>query len=188
MERVAREVHVTTMALYRYFPNKEQLIEAMIDLAGGPAPQLDGPPGEWRSRLAEWTHRCASIYREHSWFLQAATARRRIMGPNELEWFDAALRVLRDTGLSFPDQWGAFLALIGHVRSNSEFSSANRQGLSRKQWAAATARLIADDSERYPALASAIRSGSIGSMPDNSDFGLQCILEGIASLANKHRR
>ena len=193
MQRIAGEVGLTTMALYRYFANKDQLVAAMIDHAGGPVPHVDGPPRAWRSRLAEWTRRCAAIYRRHPWFLQAATARRRIMGPNELAWLDAALRVLGDIGLPFPDQWRAFLLVIGHVRSSAEFSFANRQGhtqsVTRKQWALATARVIAHDPGRYPALASAFTSGSFTEAgSDGDDFGLECILEGIEALARKQRR
>jgi AcrR family transcriptional regulator len=189
MERVAREVVVTTMALYRYFANKEQLLDAMIEHAGGPVPALHGAAREWRSRLAEWTRGCAAIYRDHPWFLQAAVARRRVMGPNELGWLDAALSVLGDTGLPFPDQWRTFLVLIGHVRSHAEFSAADKQGLSLEQWAAATARMIANEPARYPALASALDSGAFAGGPsDAPDFGLECILEGIESLVRKRRK
>ena len=55
MQRIAREVNVTTMALYRYFSSKEELIDRMIDSAGGPLPpRISGTPG-WRRRLTEWT-------------------------------------------------------------------------------------------------------------------------------------
>ncbi len=74
MQRIAREVHVTTMALYRYFSSKAELVDLMIDIAGGPAPDLNAVSKKWRPRLNEWTRRCSSIYRKHSWFLQARGA------------------------------------------------------------------------------------------------------------------
>ncbi len=69
MQRIAREVNVTTMALYRYFSSKEELIDRMIDSAGGRLPpRISGAQG-WRQRLVEWTRACSSIYRDHPWFL-----------------------------------------------------------------------------------------------------------------------
>jgi AcrR family transcriptional regulator len=189
MQRIAREVNVTTMALYRYFSSKEELIDRMIDSAGGPLPtRISGARG-WRQRLAEWTRGCSSIYRDHPWFLQAATARRRVMGPNELEWFDAALSALRDAGLVGSEQMGAFHVLIGHVRSQAEFHAKEAKGLSADQWVRVTVELAAKHPERYPALMSAIESG--GFTPPTSDgvgFGLKCILDGIESLARKRRK
>ena len=38
MKKVAEELGVTTMALYRYFPAKADLIRLMIDSTGEPAP------------------------------------------------------------------------------------------------------------------------------------------------------
>ena len=75
MQRIAREVKVTTMALYRYFASKDELVNRMIELAGGPVQKWDGAQAEWRERLRQWSHGCAAIYARHGWFLQAATAR-----------------------------------------------------------------------------------------------------------------
>ncbi len=189
MQRIAREVNVTTMALYRYFSSKEELIDRMIESAGGPLPpRMSGAQG-WRQRLAEWTRACSSIYRDHPWFLQAATARRRVMGPNELAWFDVALSALGDAGLVGSEQMGAFHVLIGHVRSQAEFRAGEAKGLSADQWVRITMELAAKHPERYPALVSAIESGAF-TQPTNGGvgFGLECILDGIESLARKRRK
>ena len=49
MSAVAARIGLTTMALYRYFPNKEALLDAIVD-AG-----LGSPPNRWRSRLSRTT-------------------------------------------------------------------------------------------------------------------------------------
>jgi AcrR family transcriptional regulator len=189
MQRIARKVHVTTMALYRYFSSKAELVDLMIDLAGGPAPDLSVGAKRWRSRLEEWTRRCSSIYRNHPWFLQAATARRRVMGPNELEWLDAALGVLADTGLPARQQHLAFLVLIGHVRSNAEFMAGRAQGPSAEQWESVMARLLGKHRDRYPTLIAAIDSGAFSQSPeDGLEFGLKCILDGIESLVGRQQK
>jgi AcrR family transcriptional regulator len=187
MQRIARKAHVTTMALYRYFSSKAELIDLMIDLAGGPAPDLNiGSAKRWRPRLEEWSRRCSSIYRDHPWFLQAATARRRVMGPNELEWLDAAFGVLGDTGLPARQQHQVFLVLIGLVRSNAEFTAGRAQTPSAEQWVSEMTTLLGKHRDRYPSLIAAIDSGAFSQLPeDGLEFGLKCILDGIESLVGR---
>jgi AcrR family transcriptional regulator len=192
MARVAREAGVTTMALYRYIPGKSELIDLMVDTAIGAAPDLRAISGGWRPRLHEWARRCWSIFRQHPWSLQAATARRRIMGPNELGWLDSVLGVLAETGLSGVEQYQAFLVLIGHVRSHAEFATGGAEGLSAERWESAIVRLLKGQDDRYPGLMAAISSGAFGPTPgDGLAFGLDCILDGLESLiarrARRHR-
>ena len=69
MQRVAREVGVTTMALYRYFPGKADLLDRMIDSASDSPANFGKPSLSWNVRLKKWTRRCLAIYRNHPWFL-----------------------------------------------------------------------------------------------------------------------
>jgi AcrR family transcriptional regulator len=189
MQRIAREVHVTTMALYRYFSSKTELVELMIDIAGGPAPDLDAISGGWRHKLEEWTRRCSSIYSDHPWFLEATTARRRIVGPNEAGWLNSALAALADAGLSGGEQHEAFLILMGHVRSHAEFRAGSAKGLSVERWAAGMTDVLERHRNRYPALAAAICSGAFHPpRGDDLAFGLDCILDGIGSRLTKRRK
>src|SRR5699024_3828121 len=83
MQRVAAEFGFMTMSLYRSFLSKSDLIDFMVDLARGTPPYYDDNP-QGRNKLAECAHQCLDPYRPHLWLLTAATARRRIMGPNEI--------------------------------------------------------------------------------------------------------
>ncbi len=184
MQRVAQEAGVTTMALYRYVKNKEELIDRMIELAGGPAPRPNAKRSDWRDALKEWVKGCTGIYQRHPWFLQAATARRRVMGPNELEWLNAALAALHEAGLTGREQMEAFLVLIGHVRSRADFSAGESKGISAAEWMRVTRELAECQQERYAALLRAIDDGGFSSSrKDDFDFGLECILAGIERMA-----
>ena len=48
MQRVADELGVTKMALYRYLPGKAELVALMIDIGLGEPPRLSDVPGGWR--------------------------------------------------------------------------------------------------------------------------------------------
>ena len=99
MQRLARELGLTTMAIYRYFSGKADVIALMIDsVVEGPV-QFGRPSSAWNVRLKEWARRCLAIYLDHPWFLEATTSRQSLMGPNELSWMEAALAMLAESGL-----------------------------------------------------------------------------------------
>lgn len=70
------------MALYRYFPSKADLLELMIDSAGGSATNFGKLSLPWNVRLKKWARCCLAIYPNHPWFMQATSARQSLMGPN----------------------------------------------------------------------------------------------------------
>jgi AcrR family transcriptional regulator len=184
MQRVADAAGVTPMALYRYFGSKAELVDLMIENAGGPAPGHTARGG-WRAALKTWTHQCAAIYRAHPWFLRA-TAGRRILGPNELAWLESALAILAKAGLDPREQHQACLLLLGHIRSQAEFRAINRDAASARQWAAALRGVLAPSAERYPALLTSLDAGAFQSAPaEDDDFALDCILDGIAAAVRR---
>lgn len=80
----------------------------------------------------------------------------------------------------------AFLLLIGHVRSNAEFSAGDAEGVSPEEWVRITTELVVRHHERYAALLGAIDEGAFApSRRDSFTFGLDCILEGIETMAGR---
>ncbi|WP_216592539.1 TetR/AcrR family transcriptional regulator [Verrucosispora sioxanthis] len=49
MSRVAGELGVATMSLYRYVPTKHDLLDLMVDTAYGPPPRPRGADEGWRA-------------------------------------------------------------------------------------------------------------------------------------------
>jgi AcrR family transcriptional regulator len=188
MQRVARKLGVTTMALYRYFPGKAALVSVMIDCAGGSAPNCGNPSTPWKDRLREWARLCASIYRNHPWFLEATTVRRSVMGPNELSWMEAALATLAEAGLSPKETYYAFLAIIGHIRAYATFEQMRSASGSASKWIRDLGELLRSDAGRYPTLQAALGSGAFSGNPASAfDFGLNSILDGIR-ISVRHRK
>jgi AcrR family transcriptional regulator len=190
MQRVARELGVTTMALYRYFPGKADLLDLMIDSVSTSPPNFGKPSLSWSTRLKEWATRCRAIYRDHPWFLQATSARRSIMGPNELSWMEAALGILAESGLALDDRHPAFLALIGHVRGHATFQQILKYNESPETWLRELTRALKSDARRFPASLAAMDSGAFSKGSARAfDFGLECILDGIrARVAQKQSK
>jgi len=184
MQGVARMVGVTTMALYRYFPGKADLLDLMIDSASDSAPNFGKPTSPWSTRLKEWARRCLAIYQNHPWFLEATSVRRSIMGPNELLWMEAALAMLAESGLASAERHAAFLAQIGQVRGHATFQEKRKYGESAQEWTLDLAHVLKSDAGRYPALLKALDSGAFSQKPERAfDFAVDCILDGIRTRA-----
>src|SRR5438128_1907234 len=71
MQRVAHKCGVTTMALYRYVPDKAGLVALMIDIGIGDPPALDSISGGWRPQLEEWAKQLWITFNGHPWSLEA---------------------------------------------------------------------------------------------------------------------
>ena len=182
MQRVARESGVTTMALYRYFPGKSDLVAVMIDWAGDRAPTFGTPSLPWKDRLIEWARRCAAIYQRHPWFLEATTTRRSVMGPNELSWMEAALALLSEAGLPPRESYYAFLAIIGHIRGYATFERLKGSRGSARRWIQELRQLLRADRNRYAVLQATLASGALSENPHEAfEYGINCILNGIGA-------
>jgi AcrR family transcriptional regulator len=180
MQRLARELGLTTMALYRYFQAKADLVALMIDSASDSPLHFGKPLLPWNRRLQQWAHRCLAIYTKHPWFLEATSSRESIMGPNELSWMEAALAMLAESGLGPRERHHAFLAIVGHVRGHATFQQIGTRANSRKELSRELGRMLQSEFHRYPMLLDLVRSGGFDEAIGGAfEFGLNCILEGI---------
>ncbi|ARF59144.1 TetR family transcriptional regulator [Streptomyces gilvosporeus] len=182
MSRVAAEFDVSAMALYRYVPGKDELVELMVESITAQAPDLSAAGDGWRPQIAEWARQSAKIYRAHPWLLAATAMRRQLMGPNQLGWLDAALAALEPTGLSASQQHRIFVLVAGLVRTHAE-QSVDFDEEHNQEWNRLTGELLERHAARFPALTNAIAAGAFA--PDTVDpleFGLDRILDGVQTL------
>lgn len=187
MQRLAHEVGMSTMALYRYFPGKADLVACMIDLAGESPPDFGGPLPAWNARLKRWARECLAIYRRHPWFLEATSTRSRPMGPNELSWMEAALGMLIEAGVEARERRHSFFTLVAHVRGYATFPRISRHAPPTKERAAGLSPALRESATRYPEMSVVLHSGAFTESIDRGfEFGLDCILHGIC-LATRER-
>ncbi|MFC7303977.1 TetR/AcrR family transcriptional regulator [Streptomyces monticola] len=185
MQRVAAQLGVTKMALYRYVPGKAELVALMVDTAIGPYPAQKTRRGDWRTQLQDWARQLVTVFGRHSWAIEA-TVGPRVMGPGELSWLEGAVSALDGTGLSGAERMDAAALLAGHVRGiTQQARAAGPEGNPEAQLGAAMGDLMADHGERFPALTAALAetARSRGRGQDQAmEFGLQRILDGLAAL------
>ncbi len=126
MQRVAAELGVTKMALYRYVPGKAGLLAIAVEEAVGAAPRGLALPSGWRPGLEAWARLLRSVWQSHPW-LPGATVGDRSLGPRELAWTECPLEVLAHTGLQTAERLDVVLILSGHVRNTTTTGAAGTQ-------------------------------------------------------------
>jgi AcrR family transcriptional regulator len=187
MHAVAARLGFTTMAIYRYFPNKEALYDAIVDAGMGLPPRPTVPRAHWRAEITRWSLAKREMLCAHPWLgeLPFVAAPH---GPNWLAWLEALAEPLSDLGLP-PADVGQMISVIdGYTRGASDTSislaRARARGISEQEWAAAVGadlgRAIGDS--RFPYFAAIITAPSAGrprTMEESFDFGLQRVLDGI---------
>lgn len=178
MARLAQRLGCGTMSLYRHVTNKDELVTFMLSAAPGPPPQFDPGTG-WREAVTAWADGLWEVYHRHPWVLQAA-ASGPPADPGQLAWLDAALRTLRETGLSERDKLASVMAVLHYVRGAAALDVA--AGEADPAFPDLLRRFV--DAERLPAVATALSAGAFDGDGDRiTDFraGLALVVAGIAA-------
>src|SRR5918994_67163 len=98
MSRVAADLGVSTMSLYRYVAAKDELLALMADLTFEAPPAPRGPEESWRDGLARWARTELAGYRRNPWVLRIPISGPPVT-PNTMVWLERGLDALGDTGL-----------------------------------------------------------------------------------------
>jgi AcrR family transcriptional regulator len=136
MRRIAAELGVSTMALYRYVGGKDALVLQMVDTAMGEFPLTEAPDG-WRDGVAAVARSQWAAYRRHLWLASAVSLGRPQLLPNLLPHTDAVLRALR--GVDKSDALYAAISVFAFVRGvalamETEAYAEQDTGLTADEW------------------------------------------------------
>jgi AcrR family transcriptional regulator len=188
MQRLAKELGVGTMTLYTYVPDKDALLELMLDRAYGAAISSLAPTSGWREYLERVAIALFQAYQVHPWALQIFVGGPPL-GPNQMRFLEAALQALGNSGLGPEDRLDAVMAVTSYVRGVAHISVGileheNRTGLTEDQLAVehfkAYNRVL--DPREFPMtfeLLAAPPGESDSPYDFGFEFGLQCLLDGI---------
>jgi AcrR family transcriptional regulator len=101
MRRVAQELGVEAMSLYHHVPNKDAILDAVVDVVFA-AIELPGAEcDDWRDAIRARASSAREVLSRHSWALGLMDSRRN-PGPATLRHHDAVLGVLREAGFTVP--------------------------------------------------------------------------------------
>lgn len=157
MRRVASAVGAGVMSLYSYAPDKETLLELMVDHVSGELPTTDPLTGDWRTDLKAIGHLQRALMLRHPW-LPAALSARRTLGPNTLAFLERALAALRPTRLDGATKLEVFAQLTGFVAAHVAHEIAQAAVARSPEKAEAEARYLAAVAAdgQHPELAEAL--------------------------------
>ena len=186
MQRVADDLPVTKMALYRYVPGKTELVAVMSDLAVGTPPDHDDLP--WREALKTWALDLYAAFTAHPWLLQS-TIGRRLLGPNELAWMEGGVEKLSGSGLNGGEQLDSILVLTSHVRNIAQQAMTlpgSTTGLTEEDIGQALAEILSTEASRFPSLTAAMQTAAVN-QNQGLEFGLDRILDGLELLISARK-
>ena len=185
MARIAKQLGVGTMSLYRYVASKDELLTTMVDAGlGAPPPPAGGE--DWRAGLTRWAVGVRTAYQANPWALRVPISGPPL-GPNNVAWLDNALATMAGAPLTEQEKLSCVLLVSGFVRNDVtlalDFAEASAGEPQMPGYGQLLGRLISP--EAMPSLHRAIESGSLDD-PDDPDaeftFGLARILDGIEAL------
>ncbi|MCF8609733.1 TetR/AcrR family transcriptional regulator [Gordonia sp. HY285] len=191
MARVAKELGFTTMSLYRYVANKDELLLLMIGSESLlPPSAAEVPAAGWREDLRAWADLLRDMYREHPWMLDVPRGPTSVLMPVSMYIADRGMRALSELGLGGGEQISVVLALSSYVAS---FAGLERDlaGQEDVEFGAEAFAELGEvvTVERLPYLAPLMLSGGyIGGPADEDEdgvdddyrLGLDLLLDGLA--------
>lgn len=195
MSRVAADLDVSTMSLYRYVDSKEELLVLMVDAV------FDNPPTapvraneSWRAGLYRWAWEQHAVLKEHTWVLRIPISGPPLT-PNQIIWLERGLECLRSTALDESEKLSTIMLLSGYIRNEATVSAEVAEAFTAASTNASEAmatygqivRKLAGP-DRFPGLNSVIDAGVLDEpSPIDSEFvfGLERVLDGIGVLIRR---
>jgi AcrR family transcriptional regulator len=206
MARVAAELGFTTMSLYRYVANKDELLQLMWNGSATGAEKLVIEGDGWRSRLRAWATIQRDMIDRHPWITQMPMAVPPV-APNSLHFVERGLETMDETGLRDSEKLRVIGLLSSYTLSEARMAAdAKRAAMA----AAATepAEPAADasdaaaepppdfewllrelvDEQTYPRLYRIAWDPGPGSPPTEREqflSGIELILDGVQTLIDR---
>ncbi|MFF2116354.1 TetR/AcrR family transcriptional regulator C-terminal domain-containing protein [Kitasatospora sp. NPDC058184] len=195
MRRVATDLGVATMSLYRHVPGKDELLRLMTDVAFGEQPLPEPPAEDWREGLETVARLQWRIYRRHPWLASTMSFTRPVLAPDAAVHTERSMAALAGRGLSGEEMAQAAVALAAFVcglavHFEREAQAEQDSGLSAEEWMDRVegeehARLMADP-ERFPMFDAMNRGPEIDlGLEALFEFGMARMLDGVGLMIER---
>jgi DNA-binding transcriptional regulator YhcF (GntR family) len=190
MRRVATELEVATMSLYRHVPSKDELVERMIDAAFGDHRFTEPPPADWFDAVEAGARRLWEIYRRHPWAAAVMSLTRPQVTPNVLAYSEWAMSALHAAGFEPRRIFQVHLAVFSYVRGlavslEPEAAAEQETGLTYDEFITTQDSTIAAviAAGPFPTFqAVAVEADFDLDLDEQFEFGLRLLLAGLAGL------
>lgn len=196
MRKVAADLGVGTMTLYRYVPGKGELLDLMLDHVNRPREEKPAGRGrkDWRAAMESIAEGSWDQYTSSPWLLQVSKVRP-VLGPNSLTSVESALAALDGVRLTGQEKIGLLTSLdaylVGAARTHVfQQQAAAETGLSDEEfWTAQLPYLErAMNSGVYPLMATLPGDSFDMSGQETMRFGLRALLDGFQALMDSREK
>jgi AcrR family transcriptional regulator len=194
MRRVATEIAVATMSLYRHVDDKDDLLTRMMSSAFGEWPFPAEPPPGWRERLELAGRMLWSMFRAHPWLAPALSLTRPQPIASALPFTEWVLLTLDREGLDAQTIFTTHLTLFNYIRATAvnvelEAEAEADSGLDNEQWMDAQQPVLDAivSTGRFPTFERLAARGYDFNLDELLEFGLQRLLDGIAVMLADRR-
>ena len=185
MRRIAQELDVVPMALYKHVANKDELLDAMIDMVVG---EIDPPlaDADWKTAMRERILSARRALARHPWASQVIESRGDPT-PTVLAYMDSMMGIFRSGGFSMDLMHHAMHVMGSRLLGFSQELYDDTASMPAEE-AAAMWNMLADRYPNIAELASAISHDErsvVGSGCDDQfefEFALDLILDGLERL------
>ncbi len=113
MRKLARQLGVEAMSLYYHFPNKDALLDGMVDLVFAEV-ELPQPDEPWQPAMQRRAESLRAALLRHPWAVELLDSRK-TPGPATLTHHEAIIRNLREADFSWPLTAHAFSLIDAYV-------------------------------------------------------------------------
>src|SRR5690606_39154128 len=185
MRRLARDLDVGTMSLYRYVPDKAVLLDLMLDRLSAPGPREDYADRPWREVLERNAVGGRELYLAHPWLMQVNWTRP-VLGPSSTGGMELLMSQL--AGLPLSDQEKMMIVstvdgyVTGTVRQEIQYNAAVAEaGMSDEEFWSAQLPFLerAMNSGDYPTMAGMSEDTFDAGWEQTFRFGLRLLLDGL---------
>jgi AcrR family transcriptional regulator len=185
MRRIAQELGVVPMALYKHVANKDEMLDGMVDVVVGEIdPPLDG--ADWKTTMRERALSARRALLRHPWASQVIESRT-APTPTVIEYMDSMIGVLRAGGFSIDLTHHAMHAMGSRLLGFTQELFDDTPGYPPEIQAIAAQQMA----ERFPNISEMVAAIShddasvVGSGCDDQfefEFALDLMLDGIERL------
>jgi DNA-binding transcriptional regulator YhcF (GntR family) len=196
MRRIATQVGIATMSMYRHVSSRDELITRMLDAVFANYPPPSPPPAGWRAKAEASARAMWAACQRHPWLASALSMTRPQATPNGAMHTEFLLAALDGYDLDLDTRMHVAVTVFLFVRGvavniEPELRAVQDSGLSDEDWMTdqkpSLDRAFADPN-RFPHLI-AIGTNEIDMTLDTLfEFGLRNLLNGMEAFLRTVRR